>query len=136
VTRRGGKGMIIPPSVIPSKGTVLIVDDDPAVRGSLEFCLKIEGYNVRTYACGADLLDDPNVPVSGCLVIDYHLPDMTGLELLAELRRCKSNLPAILITSNPSNLVRARTITAGAVMIEKPLLTETLFEGIRTAMRS
>ena len=50
--------MIIHSNIIPTKGTVLIVDDDPAVRGSLEFSLKIEGYNVKTYACGADVLDD------------------------------------------------------------------------------
>jgi len=128
--------MIIHSNIIPTKGTVLIVDDDPAVRGSLEFSLKIEGYNVKTYACGADVLDDPDLARSGCLIIDYHLRDMTGLDLLAGLRRRKCNLPAILITSNPSNLLRARATTSGVVMIEKPLLSEALFEGIRTALRS
>lgn len=128
--------MIIHSNIVPKKGTVLIVDDDPAVCSSLEFCLRIEGYNVKTYASGTDLLADPNLPPLGCLVIDYHLPDMTGLDLLAELRRRKSKLAAILITSNPTRLVRARTITSGAVIIEKPLLNEALFEGIRTAMQS
>lgn len=130
------QGMIIHSNIVPKKGAVLIVDDDPAVRSSLEFFLKIEGYDVRTYACGTDLLADESVPLAGCLVIDYRLPDMTGLDLLAELRRRKSKLAAILITSNPSNLVRVRTITSGAVMIEKPLLNEALFEGIRAALRS
>jgi two-component system response regulator FixJ len=128
--------MTIHTNMIPARGTIFIVDDDPAVRSSLEFCLKIEGYKVKAYACGADLLNEPAPPSHGCLVIDYHLPDMTGLDLLAKLRRRQSNVPAILITSNPSKLLRARTITSGAVMIEKPLLTEALFEGIQAAMRS
>ncbi len=116
-------------------GIVLIVDDDPAVRRSLQFCLEIEGFPVRTYACGADILDDADIPASGCLVIDYRLPNMNGLDLLSELRRRKVTLPAILITSHPNMSVRAQTAAAGAVLIEKPLLNEALLDGIRTVMR-
>lgn len=123
--------MIVHSNIVPARHTVLVVDDDPAVRSSLDFCLTIDGYDVRTYASGAELLAEPNVPLAGCLIIDYLLPDMSGLDLLAELRRRKISLPAILITSNPTALLRARTAEAGAVMIEKPLLSESLFEGIR-----
>ena len=115
---------------------VLIVDDDPAVRSSLQFYLEIEGFVVRTYACGADLLDDLDMPQTGCLVIDYRLPSMNGLDLLSELRRRRIELPAILVTTNPSLSMRAQTAAAGAVLIEKPLLNEALFDGIRAAMRS
>jgi two-component system response regulator FixJ len=115
---------------------VLIVDDDPAVRSSLQFCLEIEGFVVRTYSCGPDLLDDLDMPQTGCLVIDYRLPSMNGLDLLSELRRRRIELPAILVTTNPSVSVRAQTAAAGAVLIEKPLLNEALFDGIRAAMRS
>jgi FixJ family two-component response regulator len=123
--------MIVYSNIAPAKHTVLVVDDDPAVRNSLDFCLTIDGYIVRSYASGADLLAELDFPAAGCLIIDYLLPDMNGLELLAELRRRKISLPAILITSNPTALLRARTAEAGAVMIEKPFLTESLFEGIR-----
>jgi FixJ family two-component response regulator len=118
----------------PASGTVLIVDDDPAVRGSLKFCLEIEGFPAKDYACGADLLNEPDVPDSGCLVIDYRLPDMNGLELLAELRRRNITLPAILITSQPSASVLAQTAAAGAALIEKPFLNGGLLEGIRAIM--
>ena len=123
-------------SIVPARKTVLIVDDDPAVRSSLQFCLEIEGFLVRTYASASDLLNDDAVPDSGCLVIDYRLPSMNGLALLSELRRRKIMLPAIMVTTEPSMSVRAQTAAAGAVLIEKPLLNEALFDGIRAAMRS
>ena len=122
-------------NIAPAGRTVLIVDDDPAVRSSLQFCLEIEGFLVRSYSSGPDLLNDQNVPQCGCLVIDYRLPNMNGLDLLSELRRRNVMLPAILITTDPSVWVRAQTTAAGAVLIEKPLLNEALFEGIRAAMR-
>jgi two-component system response regulator FixJ len=128
--------MISPSNIVPARKTVLIVDDDPAVRSSLQFCLEIEGFLVRTYACGSDLLNDEAVPDAGCLVIDYRLPSMNGLDLLSELRRRKIMLPAIVVTTEPSASVRARTAAAGAALIEKPLLNESLFDGIRAAMGS
>lgn len=130
------ESMIDHSNIAPAGRTVLIVDDDPAVLNSLQFCLEIEGFLVRTYTSGSDLLNDQNVPQSGCLVIDYRLPSMNGLDLLSELRRRKIMLPAILVTTHPSMAVRAQTAAAGAVLIEKPLLNEALFEGIRAAMRS
>jgi two-component system, LuxR family, response regulator FixJ len=123
-------------NIAPARKTVLIVDDDPAVRNSLQFWLEVEGFLVRTYASGSDLLNDEAVPVSGCLVIDYRLPSMNGLDLLSELRRRKIMLPAIVVTTEPSTSVRAQTAAAGAVLIEKPLLNEALFDGIRAAMLS
>ena len=116
--------------------TVLVVDDDPAVRGSLQFCLEVQGYRVKTYSCGADILDDVDLPVSGCLVIDYRLPDINGLDVLAQLRHRNITLPAILVTTHPNQLVRARAKAAEVRIIEKPLLNEALFEGISEAMRS
>jgi two-component system, LuxR family, response regulator FixJ len=126
--------MISHSNIATADRTVLIVDDDPAVRGSLQFCLEVEGFVVRAYSCGADLLNDPNMPALGCLVIDYRLPGMNGLDLLAELRRRDVDLPAILVTTHPSALVRTAAAAAGAVLIEKPLLNEALFDGIRAVM--
>jgi FixJ family two-component response regulator len=113
--------------------TVIVLDDDPAVRSSLEFWLTIEGYSVRAYASGMELLSDGVTVERGCLVVDYRLPEMSGLDVLAELRRRHVTLPAILITTHPVDEVRKRAQTVGAALVEKPLISERLFEEIRAA---
>jgi soluble P-type ATPase len=72
----------------------------------LKFALEVEGFAVRTYPTGSDLLDEEDMPESGCVVADYHLPGMNGLDLLARLRDRKVSLPAILITTDPSAAIR------------------------------
>ena len=127
--------MIIHYNISPTRPTILIVDDDPAVCNSLKFCLEIEGFRVGTHGRGADLLSDSDLSEAGCLVVDYHLPDMNGLELLLELRRRRLDVPTIRVTTNPSAIVGALAIKAGALLIEKPLRNETLFESIRAAIK-
>jgi len=111
-----------------------VIDDDSAIRNSLRFLLEIEGFQVRLYPTAHDLLAEEDTPSFGCLVIDYKLPDMNGLELIASLRRRDVTLPAILITTNPPAPVRERAALAGVPVVEKPLLNETLMHGIRAAL--
>jgi FixJ family two-component response regulator len=114
----------------PAQRTVLLVDDDAALRSSLEFILGIEGYAVRTYSRGRDLLDDKNLPEHGCLVIDQRLPDIEGLKLIDALRARSVRLPAILITTHPNRMLRRRAEQANVAIVEKPLITGDLFQRI------
>ena len=113
---------------------VLVVDDDPALCAALRFSLQIEGYAVQTYTCAADLLAESRMPRVGCLVVDYKMPDVNGLDLIERLRMEGVALPAILITSSPSDLVRARAARAGVSVVEKPLFGDSLMEKIRVAI--
>lgn len=113
---------------------LLVVDDDVAVLNSLKFCLEIDGFEVQLYASGQELLDEPALPSSGCLVLDYHLPDMTGLEVLARLRSEGVDLPAILITGQPGIPLRRQAAVAGVAVVEKPVLGNALTEAIRGAL--
>ena len=110
---------------------ILLVDDDPAIRASLRFSLELEGYEVVTFATAEDLLASPHVAGSDCLVLDYRLPGMDGLEALEQLRRRGVTPPAILITTTPSRRVRARAAALDAPLIEKPLLCDGLTAAIR-----
>jgi FixJ family two-component response regulator len=111
--------------------TVLLVDDDDAVLNSLRFALEIEGYKVRLYPSDRELLREPRFPETGCLVIDLRLPERDGLVALAELRERGMTLPAILITTDPSDAVRRRAADAGVAIVEKPILGNGLVDTIR-----
>lgn len=111
--------------------SVVIVDDDDAVRDSLKFSLEIEGFAVRTYAQPQQLLSEADMPACDCLVVDQNMPGMSGLDLIDRLRSRKFLAPAILITSHPHSDVRARAASAGVAIVEKPLLSGVLLDSIR-----
>jgi two-component system response regulator FixJ len=112
---------------------VAIVDDDPAVCNSLKFSLELEGFSVRAYGSGAELLRAGGLDDCKCFVIDQRMPAMNGLELIATLRGRHVLAPAILLTSNPDASLRARAARTNAPIVEKPLLGNALLERIREA---
>lgn len=99
---------------------IAVVDDDPAVVDSLKFLLETVGYSVVTYAsAGAFLADDVVTPA--CLILDHHMPQMTGLELVARLRSAGASIPILLITGSPSPAIVARAAQLGIEkVLEKP----------------
>lgn len=115
-------------------GVLILVDDDPAVLSALKFSLEIEGYSVRAYADGESLLAEQNFPFLGCLILDYRLPRMNGLQLLAELRKRRINLPAVLITT-PEPKVLAQAAAAKIPIVSKPLLGSTLLDKVRELLK-
>lgn len=102
-------------------GPVAIVDDDPAVLDSLKFLLEVSGYRVAIYASGAEFLRSRATdPV--CLILDQHMPRMTGLELAARLRAAGTTVPVLLITGSPSPDIAKRAAQIGIEkVLEKPL---------------
>jgi two-component system, LuxR family, response regulator FixJ len=113
---------------------VVIVDDDLPLLSALQFALELEGFAVEAYRGGGEVLSSLDLPAAGCLVIDYHLLGMNGLDLLAALRSRRVDLPAILITTHPSSELRQRAAAQGMQIIEKPLLGDALLEAIRCSL--
>jgi two-component system response regulator FixJ len=111
-----------------------IVDDDPAVRNSLKFSLELEGLQVGVFANALELLDACDLDRFQCLVIDYNMPGMDGLDLVTRLRAMQFAAPVILITSGPSRALIARAERAKVEIVEKPLLGNTLLERIGEAV--
>jgi two-component system, LuxR family, response regulator FixJ len=118
-----------------NRGPVIVVEDDEAVRNSLKFSLELEGLEVRAYEGGTQLLADTTIPTDGCLVVDYYMPAMTGLELVGFLRRRHVDLPAILISAKVTDDMRRRAAQAGIrQVLEKPLEDSSLIDSIRRAL--
>jgi two-component system response regulator FixJ len=116
-------------------GTVLVVDDDAAVRSALKFLLEVEGLDVRLYDGASALLAEVSLPARGCLIIDHRMPDMDGLQLTDQLRARKVGLPVILIAGQVSDGLRRRAAKSGVrQVLEKPLSDGALVEGIRSVL--
>jgi two-component system, LuxR family, response regulator FixJ len=114
---------------------VHIVDDDEAVRQSLAFLLGSAGLTVRLYDSASAFLAGLSAVKSGCLVTDVRMPDMTGIELLQQLRAKACHLPAIVITGHGDVPLAVEAMKAGAVdFIEKPFDQEALLHAVHTAL--
>ena len=118
-----------------SHRVIAVVDDDDAVRDSLRFLLEIAGYDVATYGSAAQFLRDAPMDKLVCLVLDQHMPDQTGLQLVARLRNDGVDLPVALITGSPSaDLIRQARQLDVAKVLEKPLDDDVLLEFLAQAM--
>jgi two-component system, LuxR family, response regulator FixJ len=112
---------------------VAVVDNDPAVCGSLKFSLELEGFIVRAYASGSELLKTGDFAAYSCLVVDQRMPEMSGMELIIRLRERQVLTPAVLIVSHPNGALSARAAKAQVPIVEKPLLGNALLNCIREA---
>jgi two-component system response regulator FixJ len=119
----------------PDPVKVMLVDDDSAVLISLQFFLESEGFDVVPFSSGEELLAQPVLPSRGCFVIDYSMPIMNGLELLARLRARGSTLPAILITGRSDRSIDQREAHAGVLtVLRKPQFNDGLVKSIQEAL--
>jgi FixJ family two-component response regulator len=111
---------------------ILIVDDDAAVLNSLGFLLEAEGFEVCALGDVGELLLSEQMPDPDCLILDYYMPVMNGMDVLRWLRERNIRAPAILITGRPDHKLCKRALAAGfAKVVEKPLLSTRLADEIR-----
>jgi two-component system response regulator FixJ len=114
---------------------VHIVDDDEAVRQSLAFLLGSAGLAVRLYDSASAFLAGLSAVKKGCLITDVRMPDMTGIELLQQLRAKACTLPAIVITGHGDIPLAVEAMRAGAVdFIEKPFDDATILHAVQSAL--
>lgn len=114
---------------------VALVDDDAAVRHALKFALEVEGLEIRVHDSARALLADPDLRRYSCMVIDYRMPEMDGLELVEALRSQGIRAPVIIITGRANGGLRDRAGRAGIeTILEKPIFNGRLSAAIHSAL--
>ncbi|XDA99945.1 response regulator [Sulfitobacter sp. LCG007] len=116
------------------KPVVFVVDDDSDIRKSLGRALRMRGFTVETFDSARAFLDRYDPSRIGCLVLDYGMPGMSGLELQRHLNEAGNRLPIIFITGHGGVPESVQAMKAGAVdFLEKPFRLRVLAERITAA---
>jgi FixJ family two-component response regulator len=116
-------------------GTVFVVDDNVAVRRSLQTLFAAAGLSVETFASGRQFLAAYDPQALGCLVLDVKLRGESGLDLLEELHRRNALLPVVVLTAHGSVPLSVSAMKAGALdVVEKPMPPVQLLIRVRNAL--
>ncbi len=115
--------------------TIYLVDDEEVIRTSLARALSLRGYEVSAFASAAEFLASYDDSAPACLILDYGMPEMNGLELQEHLAERDIDIPIIFITGHGGIPESVQAIKAGAVdFLEKPFKQKHLLERIETAL--
>jgi FixJ family two-component response regulator len=118
-----------------SRPIVAIVDDDKAVGNAIEVLMRSIGLAAQAFSSGEEFLRSPELSRTGCLVVDFDMPRMSGLDLHNNLSLLGKQIPTVLITAYPSDEIRARALQAGVIcFLPKPFDESDLLNCIRTAL--
>jgi two-component system, LuxR family, response regulator FixJ len=114
---------------------VHVIDDDEAVRESIDFLLRSAGLSVRTYESAASFLDAAPKIAAGCIITDVRMPGLSGIDLLRRLQEMQIRLPVIVITGHGDVPLAVEAMKCGAVdFLEKPFDDEVLVASVRSAL--
>ena len=117
--------------------TIYVVDDDDALRDSLDFLLAAAGFSAKVFESASSFLGVLSRVQAGCLITDIRMPDMDGLELLKRVKRERPWLPVIMMTGHGDVPLAVEAMKLGANdFIEKPFEDQRLIDIIRAAMTS
>jgi len=121
--------------VEPATGSILIIDDEAAIRESLETLLAIEGYSVEAARSAEEGLAMLAASPRDLVLLDFALPDRNGLDVLDEIRQRDPGLPVIMITAYGTVENAVKAIQAGATnFIQKPWDNEKLLADVRASI--
>jgi FixJ family two-component response regulator len=114
---------------------ISIVDDDECARKAMERLVRSLGYAVITFASAEDFLDSIHINGTSCLIIDVHLPGLSGVELHRRLLDGGFVVPTIFVSGFADETTRRRVLAAGAVeLLSKPFSKKSLIDCLKSAL--
>jgi len=115
---------------------ISIVDDDDAIRNSLDDLIRSIGLRTQSFASAEAFIRSNQAPDTACLILDVRMPGMNGLDLQRQIVAGNWRMPIIFITSHADDDARARALKAGAVaFLYKPFREEELINAIDAALK-
>ncbi len=117
------------------EASVYIIDDDLSVRNGLTRIVKAAGINAESFESAGDFLNSEKYKEHGCIILDVHMPEMTGPELQEKLIEAGSTMPIIFLSAHSDVPTTAKTMKKGAVdFLEKPVDHEDLMAAIQNSL--
>lgn len=121
--------------MIVDKGLIHLVDDELEIRSIFKKLLENRGYSVRTYVSAEEFLSAELEVRTGCILLDFNLPKMNGLELQAELKKRPYQLPIIFMSGQPDIAPAVDSVLGGALgYIQKPAQIADVVKQIKLAL--
>ena len=122
---------------MPQSRTIVVVEDDSGLRQALKRVLSVAGFRTRAFADAEALLEASAARTAACLVLDVHLPRLSGFELYERLRT-ESGVrpPAVFISAHDESDARKQASSAGAAYLPKPFAGRQLLAAVRQAMNA
>jgi FixJ family two-component response regulator len=115
---------------------VFVVEDDVSMRESLEVLIECAGWRPETFGSGEDFLRHTRVRRASCILLDYTLPDLNGLQIQQRIAAERPDMPIIFITGHGDVPITVKAMKAGAVeFLTKPFQSEVLLHAIRDALQ-
>ena len=114
---------------------VAVVDDDESVRKALRRLLVASNLSVETFGSGDEFLASLCAHSPDCLILDLHMPGLTGLELQMQIARLGLRIPIVIITAYDESDTQAKCLLAGAAAyLQKPLDGQVLLDAVANAV--
>ena len=120
----------------PTKPVIYIVDDNSAVRDAVRFLVQQVGLTAKIYVSAQEFLDNFQLGMRGCLVLDIRMPGISGIELQEKLSLIGAHLPVIIVTGHGDIPITVRAMKAGAFeFLQKPFNDQVLLDTIQAALK-
>jgi FixJ family two-component response regulator len=120
---------------LPAKTLISIIDDDEDFREALQGLMTSMGFRVEAFSSALDFLARTNIRDTSCLIVDVHMPRMTGIELHRRLVESGYAIPTILITAYPDERIRLRAMADGVICyLTKPCDSDELLACVSSAL--
>ena len=116
---------------------IAVVDDEEPVRIMIGRLLRLEDYQVASFGSGEEFLSSLAARVPECVILDVHMPGLSGLDVQAQLRAMDAGIPAIFVTaSDDSTLDQAVRQAQGLALLRKPFSRSVLLGAVAAALQA